>query len=115
MLLEWRRTIHTAASSLEPGGWFLICAEPNLAHTFISCRVGKLTQTHEIGISRKQLTHELRRDGFRHIRSFSSPLHYWTRLRRAASGCNKENLTKIVIGHTPVGVKQQFDLSGRAA
>lgn len=74
---DWKETVHSVSRALRPGGWFLICAEPNIAHTLISYRVGKLTSTHEVGLSRKALTKELRLAGFESVRSFSFPVHCW--------------------------------------
>jgi 2-polyprenyl-3-methyl-5-hydroxy-6-metoxy-1,4-benzoquinol methylase len=61
---DWRATVRAAANVLDPGGWFIIAAEPNLLHTFVSYRVAVLTRTHEVGISRPQLAAELRAAGF---------------------------------------------------
>ena len=61
---DWRATVKAVANVLEPGGWFLVAAEPNVLHTFVSYRVSLLTRTHEIGISRPQLVAELRAAGF---------------------------------------------------
>lgn len=64
---DWRATMKAVSNVLKPGAWFLIAAEPNLLHTVVSYRVSLLTRTHEIGISRKQLTVELRAAGFDEI------------------------------------------------
>ena len=74
---DWHQTVRSAAKALRSGGWFLICAEPNIAHTFISYRVSLLTKTHEIGISRRELKKELKLAGFSEIKTFSSPFHFW--------------------------------------
>jgi len=76
---DWKETVRSVAKALRPGGWFLICREPNLAHTFISYRVAKITNTHEVGISRPALKRELRSAGFSRIEVLSSPLHFWVR------------------------------------
>lgn len=69
---DWRQTIHTAYRCTKPGGWFIVADEPNLLHTFISYRVGRLTNTHEIGMSRRDLLAEMKKAGFRTTRIFSS-------------------------------------------
>lgn len=87
---DWRQTVHSVAQSLRPGGYFLICSEPNLAHTVISYRVAKLTTTHEIGISRRFLKRELRTAGFSRIEVISNPFHlgvgwHWIAAQKAAN------------------------------
>jgi len=76
---DWRETIESAAKCLRPGGWLLICNEPNLLHTCISYRVAKLTNTHEIGFSKGDLVTALQKTGFRKIISTGPKLHWWTR------------------------------------
>jgi SAM-dependent methyltransferase len=65
---DWRRAIHACGRCLRPGGWLIIGNEPNVIHTFVSYRVARLTNTHEIGMSRGELMAEMRRAGFREIR-----------------------------------------------
>ena len=60
-----RSTPPTAACA--PGGWLLLCDEPNWLHTFVSYRVAKLSNTHEIGFTRRQLTGQLRQTGFQEV------------------------------------------------
>jgi 2-polyprenyl-3-methyl-5-hydroxy-6-metoxy-1,4-benzoquinol methylase len=74
---DWKETIRSVSRTLRAGGWFIICAEPNIAHTIISYRVGQLTKTHEVGISRRALMKELHATGFKTIKPFSTPLHFW--------------------------------------
>ncbi|MHB1307405.1 MAG: class I SAM-dependent methyltransferase [Limisphaerales bacterium] len=73
---DWRATLHSAFACLKPGGWFLI-HEPNVLHTFVSYRVAKLTNTHEIGFRKGELVAELRKAGFRSIRSVGPRLHWF--------------------------------------
>jgi SAM-dependent methyltransferase len=61
---DWRQTLRATFNVLKPGGWFLLAAEPNRLHTFISYRVAKLSRTHEIGFSRQDLCSELKAAGF---------------------------------------------------
>jgi len=49
--------------------------EPNLLHTFISYRVARLSNTHEIGLSRKALTREMQQVGFSETRVFAPKLN----------------------------------------
>jgi len=67
---DWRKSIHAGARTLRPGGWLVLANEPNLAHTFISYRVGRLTNTHEIGMSGSALRGEMTAAGLRDIRVF---------------------------------------------
>ncbi len=64
---DWRKAVQAAYRCLKPGGWLLLCNEPNQLHTFVSYRVAKLTATHEIGFKRSDLHSELARAGFRKI------------------------------------------------
>jgi 2-polyprenyl-3-methyl-5-hydroxy-6-metoxy-1,4-benzoquinol methylase len=76
---EWREAIRSSFACLKPGGWFVICDEPNVLHIFISYRVAKLSKTHEIGFSKSELVTELRKTGFRKIISTGAKLHWWFR------------------------------------
>lgn len=57
---DWKAALTAAFRTLKPGGWMIIADEPNVLHTFISYRMGKLSQTHEIGMSRRQIIRCLR-------------------------------------------------------
>ena len=76
---DWRQAIHSSFRCLRPGGWLLICNEPNLLHTFISYRVAKLSGTHEIGFRRGELTGHLRKTGFSCVKYLSTRVHFWVR------------------------------------
>lgn len=65
---NWKEALRSAYASLRPGGWLLLCHEPNIAHICISYRVAKLSNTHEIGFSRSELTRNLKATGFKNIR-----------------------------------------------
>ncbi|KAB2664166.1 MAG: methyltransferase domain-containing protein [Verrucomicrobia bacterium] len=67
---DWRRAIHAAARALRPGGWLVLANEPNRVHTFVSYRVGRLTNTHEIGMSGPELRAELTAAGLPEHRVF---------------------------------------------
>ncbi|MBN8246579.1 MAG: class I SAM-dependent methyltransferase [Verrucomicrobia bacterium] len=71
---DWQAAIHAAARCLKPGGWLLLANEPNRLHTFVSYRVSRLTNTHEIGMSGPALRAELRRAGLDEIRTFAPRL-----------------------------------------
>jgi 2-polyprenyl-3-methyl-5-hydroxy-6-metoxy-1,4-benzoquinol methylase len=74
---DWREAIHSASECLKPGGWLLLCNEPNVLHTFISYRVARLSNTHEIGMSRRKLIEQMQNCGMTKIINMSSPLHFW--------------------------------------
>lgn len=71
---DWRQTCASVFQTLRPGGVFLICAEPNLIHTFTSYRVALLSKTHEIGFSRRALRSALREIGFQNDRSIRNKI-----------------------------------------
>jgi 2-polyprenyl-3-methyl-5-hydroxy-6-metoxy-1,4-benzoquinol methylase len=64
---DWRQAVHASYHCLKPGGWLVIANEPNVLHTFVSYRVAKLSNTHEIGFSRRELMQQLQRTGFRNL------------------------------------------------
>jgi SAM-dependent methyltransferase len=76
---SWREAIQSAADCLKPGGWLLLCQEPNVLHTFISYRVARLSNTHEIGMSRPALLAQMRRSGLTRAFALSSRWHFWVR------------------------------------
>jgi 2-polyprenyl-3-methyl-5-hydroxy-6-metoxy-1,4-benzoquinol methylase len=76
---EWREAVRAACACLKPGGWLFLCNEPNLLHTFVSYRVAKLSNTHEIGFSKRELIAELRKAGFQRIISKGPKFHCWFR------------------------------------
>ncbi len=76
---DWRETLRSSFACLKPGGWLLICSEPNVLHTFVLYRVAKLSNTHEIGFSKGELVAELRKTGFREIISTGARPHCWFR------------------------------------
>jgi SAM-dependent methyltransferase len=73
---DWRKALDSGRDCLQPGGWLLICNEPNLIHTYSSYRLARLTNTHEIGFSRGELIGHLRQNGFADVRYLSSPFHF---------------------------------------
>ena len=64
---DWPKAIQASYRCLAAGGWLLLANEPNLFHTLKSYRVGKLSHTHEIGMSRRKLVEEMRRTGFNEV------------------------------------------------
>ena len=68
---DWRETFRAVYNCLAPGGWFLICREPNVLHTFVSYRLAKVSNTKEIGFSRRELASELRKVGFLNLHIFN--------------------------------------------
>jgi 2-polyprenyl-3-methyl-5-hydroxy-6-metoxy-1,4-benzoquinol methylase len=84
---SWVETIQAVHALLPPGGWFFICNEPNILHTFISYRVATIQRWHEVGISRPRLLRELRARGFDRIdilrHRINTLLHsHWIAARR---------------------------------
>jgi protein-L-isoaspartate O-methyltransferase len=73
---DWKAAVSSAYSSLRPGGWLLICSEPNVLHTMMSYRVAKLSHTHEVGFSRGELVRHLRQTGFQRVLSRGRRLHW---------------------------------------
>jgi 2-polyprenyl-3-methyl-5-hydroxy-6-metoxy-1,4-benzoquinol methylase len=76
---DWRETLRSSFACLKPKGWLLLCNEPNVLHTFVSYRVARLSNTHEIGFSKRELITELRKVGFKKIISAGARLHCWVR------------------------------------
>jgi len=76
---DWREAVRSSFACLKPGGWLFLCNEPNVLHTFISYRVAKLSNTHEIGFCKSELVTELRKTGFQKIVSNGAKLHCWFR------------------------------------
>jgi SAM-dependent methyltransferase len=66
---DWRAAVSSAFACLRPGGWLLICGEPNLLHTAVAYRVSKLSSTHEVGFRKRELITYLRQTGFRKLLS----------------------------------------------
>lgn len=64
---DWRLSLTQVAGVLRPGGVLLIMNEPNRLHTLKAYRVAHLTQTHEIGMSRRAIVRHLRSNGFGRI------------------------------------------------
>lgn len=65
---DWRQTIVSSYKCLKPGGWLIICNEPNVVHTYVSYRVAKLSNTHEIGFKRSELISHLKVTDFGKVR-----------------------------------------------
>jgi SAM-dependent methyltransferase len=76
---DWRATFASVYECLRPGGWFIVAQEPNLLHTFISYRVARLSNTHEIGLSRRAMCAELRRIGFKKVIVLKNRFHGFLR------------------------------------
>ena len=72
---DWKETIGAAFKCLVPGGWLLIAREPNYCHTAVSYRIAKISKTHEIGFTPKELRSELRAAGFTDIQMLRNRMH----------------------------------------
>jgi SAM-dependent methyltransferase len=68
---NWKAVLSAAFRTLKPGGWMIIADEPNVLHTFTSYRMGKLSGTREVGMSRRQIIRCLRDSGYREVRTIS--------------------------------------------
>jgi len=76
---DWQETFAASYACLKPGGWLVICDEPNLSHTLVSYRVARLSNTHEIGLSRRRMVRALGATGFGKIRILKNRLHLYFR------------------------------------
>lgn len=76
---DWHAALRASHTCLKPGGWLLICNEPNVLHTCVAYRVAKLSNTHEIGFRRGELVAALRATGFQNIISAGPKPHLWFR------------------------------------
>jgi 2-polyprenyl-3-methyl-5-hydroxy-6-metoxy-1,4-benzoquinol methylase len=84
---DWKTVLRATFRTLKPGGWLIIADEPNVLHTFTSYRMGKLSLTHEIGMSRRRIIRRLRDAGYREVRvispRFNDRLHpHWIVARK---------------------------------
>ena len=62
---DWRKACEQAYACLKPGGWFLMCNEPNLMHTFVAYRYSQLSKSPEIGFSKSEVFTYMEQIGFR--------------------------------------------------
>jgi len=76
---DWKKALAEFGKVLRPGGWCLICNEPNKIHTLSSYRLGRLSNTHEIGMSRSKIVRELKRNGFDAPLTICNRLHFYAR------------------------------------
>jgi len=76
---DWRTAIAQAYDCLRPGGWLLICNEPNILHTCIAYRVARIANIHEIGFGRSALLRALKQSGFRRTRVLRNRCHLFVR------------------------------------
>ena len=76
---DWRAAIRSSYEALKPGGWLLLCQEPNVLHTLRSYRVARLSNTHEIGFSKQELIDGLHAAGLKNIVSAGAKMHFWSK------------------------------------
>ena len=76
---NWRQAIDASHACLTPGGWLIIANEPNAIHTYVSYRVAKLSNTHEIGFRQHELMDYLRRTGFSNVRVSRNRVSFWVK------------------------------------
>jgi cyclopropane fatty-acyl-phospholipid synthase-like methyltransferase len=84
---DWRKALRATANTLKPRGCLVIASEPNWLHTFVSYREGRLSKTHEIGFSRKELVCELEAAGFSTVQVLAPRInngvtHHWILARK---------------------------------
>ncbi len=68
---DWRQAIESAYHCLKPDGWLVLASEPNVLHTYISYRTARLSNTHEIGFSKRELIEGLKAHGFKDVRALA--------------------------------------------
>jgi 2-polyprenyl-3-methyl-5-hydroxy-6-metoxy-1,4-benzoquinol methylase len=61
---DWGQACEQVYKSLKPGGWFLLCNEPNLLHTAIAYRHSQMAKSPEIGFRKGNLFRGLKKCGF---------------------------------------------------
>lgn len=76
---DWKKSIESFSKCLKPGGWCFIFNEPNLIHTFVSYRIARLSNTHEIGISPMALKRQLKSCDCRNIHVLKHRWHGFVR------------------------------------
>jgi 2-polyprenyl-3-methyl-5-hydroxy-6-metoxy-1,4-benzoquinol methylase len=74
---NWQQAIKSSYLCLRPGGWLIIAKEPNAIHTFVSYRVAKLSNTHEIGFTKRELVSHLKQTGFRNIKIIKNSFSFF--------------------------------------
>ena len=72
---DWRKAIEALHRCLRPGGRVFLLDEPNLSHTFVSYRVGRLSNTHEIGFNPWALRKHIHLVGFREVKVLKNRVH----------------------------------------
>ena len=76
---DWQKACRSAYQALKPGGWFLLCSEPNVLHTFVAYRVAKLSNTHEIGFHKSEVKRVLREIGFGRLKPLQARIGFYFR------------------------------------
>jgi 2-polyprenyl-3-methyl-5-hydroxy-6-metoxy-1,4-benzoquinol methylase len=76
---DWRETVRAAYACLKPGGWLFLFNEPNAMHLFISYRVARLSNTHEVGFRPGALKRTCRAAGFRRADIIKNRLHWFVK------------------------------------
>ena len=61
---DWRIACEQAYRCLKPGGWFILCNEPNLVHTLVAYRVSQISKYPEIGFRKSEVYRFLSKLGF---------------------------------------------------
>lgn len=76
---DWKLSIQSAYKCLKKGGFFFLFNEPNLMQIFVSYRVARLSNTHEIGFRPSRLKDHLKTTGFTEVHYVKNKCHLYTR------------------------------------
>jgi SAM-dependent methyltransferase len=72
---DWAATLRAAYRTLKAEGWLIIADEPNVLHSLLGYRMGKMSGTRERGMSRRKIIRCLRHTGYREVRPISPRLN----------------------------------------
>jgi SAM-dependent methyltransferase len=95
-VFDWRKSLESAARCLKPGGWLFLFNEPNRLHTFVSYRIARLVNTHEIGFKIGEVKQHLRALGFTDIHIISRPPHLLVKPFSIAARKPNGNATRVL-------------------
>ena len=76
---DWQIACKQVYDSLKPGGWFLLCNEPNLIHTAVAYRHSQMAHSPEIGFTKRRLLRGLKNCGFRNPKFLANRVSLYVR------------------------------------